>query len=327
MSPRESARSGPKARSKPAHAALVVRRKTVADWLDLQRRVHDLLIGEDAEGFVASFEALHRELRDQAVHHTDSTLTTLLYLGSTEIDLYSATHSVLVSVLCGVTAREILQWTQREVDAVEKAALSMNIEMTALQDVLARQSVRPSPEQQRLIDLHSVLSADLLNEFGIRDELWLEAVRHHHDKEPGPLAGRAPHSRLARLIERSDVYAARLAPRAGRAPLTPEIAMQSCILDENRQADEAGTALIRAVGGTYPPGSAVVLANGETGIVAGRSRSGTSPRVAVLVGADGKTLAKPLLRSTGLRQYRVTESKPHRDLGSTTDLAKIIKLL
>jgi HD-GYP domain-containing protein (c-di-GMP phosphodiesterase class II) len=302
------------------------RRMDVGDWLALQKRAHALLVGEEADGFPSRFDALHAELRGQFRDHPDATLTTLLYLGSTEIDLYSATHSMLVSVLCGLTAREVLDWSDRDSETVEKAALSMNIEMTALQDNLARQVVRPSPEQQRLIDLHSVLSADLLLEFGIQDPLWLDAVRLHHDKAPGPLAQREPASRLARLIERADIYAARMAPRAGRAPMTPEVAMESCRLDERGQVDEAGAALIRAVG-KFPPGSAVRLANRESGLVIGRSRSGGSPRVAILLDANGEPLKTPVVRNTGLRQFQVLASTAHRSLGSTTDLTKILRLV
>ena len=332
MSPQEPSRRKPSkkvARPTPGPATdsrQTSRRKTLSDWLDLQQRVHDLLIGEDPQGFAPIFEALHAELQEQGTDHPDATLTTLIYLGATEIDLYSATHSILVSVLCGLVARDVLRWPAQHADSVGKAALSMNIEMTVLQDILSRQSVRPSPEQQRLIDLHSQLSADLLQEFGIADPLWLEAVRHHHDKQPGPLEARPPFSRLARLIERSDVYAARLAPRAGRRPLAPEVAMESCRLDENGQVDEAGSALIQAIG-AYPPGSAVRLVNGETGIVVGRSPSGRSPPVVALM--DGKALAlkKPALRNTGLLQYQVQESTAHRSLGSTADLKIILKLI
>jgi HD-GYP domain-containing protein (c-di-GMP phosphodiesterase class II) len=313
--------------AEPAASAeiLSVVRKTVPQWVELQRRTHALLVGEESEGFVTQLDAIHAEVGAQMRDHPDATLTTLIYLGATEIDLYSATHSVLVSALCRLAARHVLNWPDAECEAVEKAALSMNIEMTVLQDSLARQSQRPSPEQQRLIDLHSVLGADLLDEFGVKDKLWLDAVRHHHDKTPGPLAERQPSSRLARLIERADVYAARMAPRAGRAPLAPEVAMESCRLAEDGQVDEAGTALVDALG-KYPPGSAVRLANGETGIVVSRGSDSDAPKVVVLADAEGTTLAAPQVRDTGLTQFYLTESIAHRDLGSTADLERILRL-
>ena len=298
----------------------------VARWVQLQQRAHNLLIAEEAHGFGANLDAIHTEIDQQMRHHADATLTTLIYLGATEINLYSATHSVLVSAVCALVARQALAWSASDCDTVAKAALSMNIEMTALQDHLARQSQRPSSEQQRLIDLHCVLGADLLEEFGVKDKLWLDAVRHHHDKTPGPLAAREPYSRLARLMERVDVYAARMAPREGRSPLPPEMAMSSCRLDENGQVDEAGQAVIDTLG-KYPPGSAVQLGNGESGIVVRRSKSGEAPKVVILVGADGKTLLSPRLRNTGLKQFRVLRSTTHSSLGRAANLEKILRLI
>lgn len=298
----------------------------LAQWVQLQQRAHALLIAEEAKGFAANLDAIHAEIELQLRHHADATLTTLIYLGATEINLYSATHSVLVSAVCALVARQTLAWSASDCDAVAKAALSMNIEMTVLQDHLARQSQRPSAEQQRLIDLHCVLGADLLEEFGVKDKLMLDAVRHHHDKTAGPLAGREPFSRLARLIERVDVYAARMAPREGRSPLPPEMAMSSCRLDANGQVDEAGQAVIDTLG-AYPPGSAVRLANGECGIVVGRGKSAAAPKVLALTDADGKAMPSPTLRHTGLKQFRVMQSTEHASLGSTANLENILRLI
>ena len=298
----------------------------VARWVQLQQRAHALLVAEEAGGFAANLDAIHAEIDLQMRHHADATLTTLIYLGATEINLYSATHSVLVSAVCALVARQTLAWSVSDCDTVAKAALSMNIEMTALQDQLARQAQRPSAEQQRLIDLHCVLGADLLEEFGVKDKLLLDAVRHHHDKTAGPLAAREPFSRLARLIERVDVYAARMAPREGRSPLPPEMAMSSCRLDENGQLDETGQAVVDTLG-AYPPGSAVRLGNGESGIVVGRSKSAGAPKVVALIGADGKALPSPRLRNTGLKQFRVLQSTTHAGLGTTANLEKILRLI
>lgn len=328
MTQRKTGNVKPTARKAKAGAASAstTPRMPVARWAQLQQRMHSLLIAEDAQGFGASLDAIHAEIDKQVRHHSDATLTTLIYLGATEINLYSATHSVLVSAVCALVARQTLAWPEADCDALAKAALSMNIEMTALQDHLSHQSQRPSAEQQRLIDLHCVLGADLLEEFGIKDKLWLDAVRHHHDKTPGPLAAREPHSRLARLIERVDVYAARMAPREGRSPLPPEMAMLSCRLDESGQVDEAGQAVIDTLG-KFPPGSAVRLANGEAGIVVGRSKHAVSPKVVSLIGADGKALHPPQLRNTGLKQFQVLQSTAHSSLGGAANLEKILRLI
>ena len=76
----------------------------VARWVQLQQRAHALLVAEEAGGFAANLDAIHAEIDLQMRHHADATLTTLIYLGATEINLYSATHSVLVGAVCALVA-------------------------------------------------------------------------------------------------------------------------------------------------------------------------------------------------------------------------------
>lgn len=74
---------------------------------------------------------------------------------------------------------------------------------------------------------------------------------------------------LGRLIQRADVFAARLALRITRKALPVTMAMQASYLDETQQADEAGAAIAMALG-IYAPGSFVKLASGEVAIVTRR---------------------------------------------------------
>ena len=53
---------------------------------------------------------------------------------------------------------------------------------------------------------------------GIKDRLWLDAVRGHHDAEPGPLAGRSPGEALARVLRRVDQLARGFRLAAHAAP-------------------------------------------------------------------------------------------------------------
>jgi hypothetical protein len=165
----------------------------------------------------------------------------------------------------------------------------------------------------------------VLKELGISDALWLEAVRDHHIVAPGPLAEKAPAQRLARLIQRADMFAARLAPRASRIPISPAAAMQACYFDENRQVDEAGSALIKAVG-IYSPGSFVRLNSNEVAVVVRRGANTTTPRVAVLINRSGMPMLDPLVRDTGLNEYRIVASVPHRDVKIKLNLQRILPL-
>ena len=61
--------------------------------------------------------------------------------------MYSATHAMLVSVMCGLAAKEVLNWPEADQRLwCAQAALTMNLGMTDLQDRLAVQSSsRPTP--------------------------------------------------------------------------------------------------------------------------------------------------------------------------------------
>jgi HD-GYP domain-containing protein (c-di-GMP phosphodiesterase class II) len=232
---------------------------------------------------------------------------------------------MLVSVMCGLAAREVLNWPP-EVEAVLcKAALTMNLGMTDLQDRLALQMDTPSAQQRAVIDAHAARSAEILESMGITDALWLQAVQEHHSQAPGPLRTKTPAQRLARLIQRADMFAARLAPRAARSPTTPAAAMQACYFDENREVDEAGAALIKAVG-IYQPGSFVRLATEEIAIVIKRGKNTTTPRVAVLVNRTGIPTVEPTIRDTGLKDYRIVASVPHREVKVQVNLERLLPL-
>ncbi len=130
---------------------------------------------------------------------------------------------------------------------------------------------------------------------------------------------------MARLIQRADMFAARLAPRASRVPTSPAAAMQASYFDENRQVDEAGAALIKAVG-IYSPGSFVRLNTNEIAAVIRRGANTTTPRVAVLINREGLPVVDPVIRDTSVREHRVVASVPHRDVRIQLNLPRMLAL-
>ena len=295
------------------------------DWLDLQIQANTALRETNPLHFAQRLERLTRKLNSYAVRNPDGTLFALIHLSATEIRLFSATHAMTVMVMCALAAREVLNWPEHEVAALSNAALTMNLGMTELQDRMAQQDEPPNPSQRRQIDEHADRSAHLLWQLGITDPLWLEAVREHHTKVPGPLAGRTDGNRLARLIQRADMFSARLAPRGKRVPTAPATAMQACYFDEERKIDEAGAALIKAVG-IYSPGSFVKLASNEIAIVIRRGANTTTPRVAILVNRSGMPTGELIVRDTSQRDFRITASVPHREVKVKINLERLLAL-
>lgn len=297
----------------------------ITDWLDLQVQANAMLRDVNAETFQAKLARLQRQLTRHLHGNPDGTLFALIHLSASEVRLYSATHAMLVSAMCSLAAREVLKWPAELQATVGGAALTMNIGMTELQDRLALQKDAPNPDQRRQIDRHAAMSVAGLQSRGITQASWLEAVAHHHDKVPGPLDSRPDGLRMARLIQRADMFAARLAPRAARVPEPPAAAMQACYFDENRQIDAAGAALIKTVG-IYSPGSLVRLSTNEIAVVTQRGSNTTTPKVAVLINRNGMPTGELIVRDTSQRDYKIVASVPHREVKVQISLDRLLPL-
>ncbi len=295
------------------------------DWLDLQAQGNTLVHDSNPALFLERLERLQGQLARHSRRNPDGTLFALIYLSATDTHMYSATHAMLVSVMCGLAAREVLNWPPEMEGLVCKAALTMNLGMTDLQDRLATQVAAPSAPQRLIIDAHAAKSEHMLMELGVDDPIWLHAVREHHTRIPGALGSKTPSQRVARLIQRADMFAAHLAPRASRVPVAPAAAMQACYFDENRQVDEAGAALIKAVG-IYQPGTFVRLATDEVAVVVKRGLNTSTPRVAVLINRTGMPTVEPTIRDTSLRDHRVVASVAHREVKVRINLERLLPL-
>lgn len=295
------------------------------DWLDLQEQTNFLLRDTNPVTFQERLSRIEQTLKTAVRRNPDGALFALIHLSATEMRMYSATHAMLVSVMCCLAAREVLAWPEAMESALCRAALTMNVSMTELHDKLAHQIEPPTQAQRTVIDQHAQASVVRLRALGVGDHTWLDAVRDHHTPLPGPLAARTEAQRIARLVQRADMFAARLAPRASRTPIAPAAAMQACYFDENRQVDEAGAALIKAAG-IYQPGSYVRLATEEIAVVVKRGMNTSTPRVAVLINRSGMPTVEPTIRDTSQRDYRVVASVAHREVKVTLHMERMLAL-
>lgn len=295
------------------------------DWLDLQSQTHAMLRDTNGDTFLPRLQRLQAELERHVQRNPDGTLFALMQLSGSEIRQYSATHAMLVCVMCSLAAREVLKWQPEHCHALYSAALTMNIGMAELQDRLAQQKEQLTPDQSKRIESHAAHSVDLLQQMGVENPMWLEAVLFHRAHTPGPLAPRSDGKRLARLIQRADMFGARIAPRVSRVAEAPSTAMQACYFDENKQIDEAGAALIKAIG-IYSPGTFVRLTSNEIAVVVKRGLNTTTPKVAVLINRHGMATGEPMVRDTSLAEFRIMTSVPHRDVKVNHSLERLLPL-
>ena len=296
-----------------------------ANWLDLQDQAHALLQVSNPQNFRERLEKLQAHLGHFARVNPDGILLSLFFLSSRDLDRYSGTHAMLVSVMCGIAARDVLKWPAVQETVLCHAALTMNIGMSVQQDRMAQQKEPLNPKQRELVREHPSHSAALLRQLGVTNRDLLEAVLDHHAKAPGPLAARTLGQRMARLIQRADIFAAAISPRASRAAASTGNAMKAAYFDENSQVDEAGAALVKAVG-IYPPGSYVRLTSGEVAVVVRRGSNTSAPRVAVVLNRSGLPNAELSLRDTSLAEWRVTFGVPAKEVKVNVSLARLLPL-
>lgn len=293
-------------------------------WADLQQRTHQLLSNPRAEDFLPRLGRIHDEAVAQVLRAPDATLTLLIFDAGQQSQHYSARHGLLCLALAELCAQQMV-WPDPWRQALTHAALSMNVAIVREQDQLAGQAERISTQQLETIRGHGDRAARFLARLGVRHSLWLDAVRLHHDTEPGQIDGREPALQLARMLARIDVFAARLSPRRTRLAQSSAHAARAVYLDENKQPDEAGAALVRTVG-LYPPGSLVKLASGEIGMVYRRGERTTAPRVAVLTDAAGRPLPQAVRRETNSPDTAVVESLAPHEFRVPIDMAALLRL-
>jgi hypothetical protein len=268
-------------------------------WSDLESGL-GIILG--SPGSTQEFEQrvwqYDRWIKDLLKRDADVGLYLLFQLATNSPVGYSASHALVSAVLCHLIAVE-LKLPQKERDSLVHAALTMNIAMTALQDQLAGQLEKPTPQQQEVIRSHAVNGVLMLTGMGVVDRLWLDTITQHHDEstDKGELRDIAPARRLARILRAVDRYAAMISPRKSREGRSATDSARSIITNKAEQHDEVGYALVRAVG-LCPPGTYVRLDSKEVAVVMRRSSQPNRPFVAIVINAAGSLMNPPRLHRT-----------------------------
>lgn len=282
---------------------------SLQDKLDAWERITNQvikLLGEPLidQTWAQRLADLAHKVREFVQHDADVALYQLIHEASIGVEHYSQVHALTCLVVAELAA-EWMEWPEEEKQSLALAALSMNLSMTVLQNMLAHQSTAPNEDQRRLIDEHANASVDLLTHAGVTDPAWLYAVRHHHESRNAEAASETSAGpRLAEMLRRVDAYTAKLSRREARESVTPARAARDACLDPTGHPDSIGATLLRVLG-LYPPGTFVELANGETAIVVKRGEKAHTPIVASVRRMDWGLLMPPMRRDTSHLNVRI----------------------
>lgn len=216
---------------------------------------------------------------------------------------YASRHAVHTATAACLAATR-LGWSAEQRRCVLRAALTMNMSMVELQNKLVTQ-VSPLTSMQRAeIETHPERSAAMLEMAGVTDRDWLEAVRQHHEEPEGRGYPRrlTQVQEVALLVHHADTFTAKFAARAHRQPLLADAAAR--LQYQLGRGDPLTAAIIKEFG-LYPPGCAVRLRSGETGMVMRRGGSANTPVVAVLTDRTGLLRPEPARRDTARPEYGI----------------------
>ena len=114
-------------------------------WADLESALSVLLANPNqVRGFSAKVRQLDAWLQELVAHDFDAALYLMFQLAATSTAGYSASHALVCATLCHLMALE-LALPGHERNALVRAALTMNISMTALQDRHSSATLKSTP--------------------------------------------------------------------------------------------------------------------------------------------------------------------------------------
>jgi HD-GYP domain-containing protein (c-di-GMP phosphodiesterase class II) len=223
---------------------------------------------------------------------------------------YSVYHSLHVAILAELTASKLDHSAEERLDLIA-ACLTANISMLELQDVLFKFEGKLSQEQRTAIETHPVKSVEMLKAAGVTSQAWLDIVYQHHECCDGsgyPCGLKeADIMRPAMIACLSDRYAAMISERLYRKAQLSNEALRLFFHKKSSYSTEKLTLTFIKVLSIWPPGSCVILENGEIAIITRRGEGSMWPVVSSIISPRGGPYMKPIRRDCEIEEYRVKD--------------------
>lgn len=273
--------------------------------------LHRQLLSGTASGVAERVARMAADLECAFARDTDAVLASM----QLQLDPHDhAARQAHAAILCVFAART-LRLDDGIVRGLTGAALTYDVALGPLASELNGQSERLDSGQMEQVQAHPEAAARLLENAGVDDPVWLDAVLHHHERLDG---SGYPHGLRGedipcptRLLAIVDIYTAMLRPRTYRDAMPARMALRSIFLERGQLVDDAlAAALIKELG-VYPPGTLVRLANDEIGIVVRRGEDATHPLVFRLMTAEGYRASVTVARDTREPEFRIVDAVSH----------------
>ncbi len=276
-------------------------------WTDIQRRADQVLFNHESPQFRDDVEDMSDDIQDVIRSDAEAGLFELV---NAPADSYAVSHSVQTAYVACL-ASEHFGWSDSERQTITNAALTMNLSILEMQNMLAFQVSPLSARQREAIDKHPQMGRAMLERAGVNNPDWLRTVEQHHVTADGsglPF-DRSDLSQLACLIHYADVYLAKISARSSRPAMASNLAAREMFMRADGANNPFAAAIIKEVG-LFPPGSWVRLENGELALVVRRGEHVYGPQVQSFVDQGGKAFAQPQARDTANPSFKVKHAIP-----------------
>jgi HD-GYP domain-containing protein (c-di-GMP phosphodiesterase class II) len=223
---------------------------------------------------------------------------------------YTASHPIHSAILCEIFA-DSLGYDQRRRLTLLCAALTSNISIVELQTLLHNQTGPMNSEQLLEMEYHPLRSVDMLRAAGVTDEIWLNAVAQHHERNDGSGYSQGITDAIiceeAKIIALADIYTAMVVAKSYRGANPANEILRALFLTKGKQHDEVLCLQLIKLLGVFPPGSFVTLANGETAVITRRAQRGKMwPKSAAILNPQGNPYLTPQPRDCNENVYKIT---------------------
>lgn len=223
---------------------------------------------------------------------------------------YAIKHAIDTAILSCLLANQV-RLDPAERHATIASALTMNLSVYALQDVLQKQNETLTPEQQSFISNHPSDTAILLSRAGVKNEKWLETIRQHHEMYdgsgyPNGLKGDEI-SITSQLVSVSDMCTAMLSIRSYRPSFLPNNALRELFLSRGQVINTKIAAFLIKELGVYPPGTLFRLENGQIAIAIKRGQNAHTPQIVSITDSHWIPLHSPIKRDVSMEGFRIKE--------------------
>ena len=292
----------------------------------LRRRLASLLLeGAEARDFHKRLAFVETGLRLTLRAREDDTLFMLVQMLSDRQYGYCATHALLAATTCLLVA-PLAELDETQTASLVRAALTMNVAMAELQDLLATQAQQATAYQREAIEAHPTEGARLLRELGVEDPLWLALVQDHHESPDG---NGYPNQKTdltvaQQILRMSDLLIARISPRTSRRGLWPNVVVGNLYLESQTRASPLGAYFVKQLC-MYPPGSFVKLKTDEIGVVVRRGPRVNMPLVLAVTDPDGLLMTAPSRRDTQVPTYAIRSPVSPEDMRIRLDRSRLLK--